>query len=433
MTKNDAPTFTPIVWNASGTQMAYGKMPQRSYAVEVHLTEAVKGELLQAALDKALERLPYYRQTIIRKKGLYYYAENDLPFEVAEHDGTRPMGGATNNYHMVDITYFGNKIDFAMWHVFCDGLGLNRLIEAVLYHYMCMKDGVTYDATGIITDAIPYDAAEEYDPHMDKRDVDTKELKELASYEGRFHLPEIDEPAPDYPMLHRLPLKIKTEDLLTWSKANGSSPAAAVSAIMAKGIAAEHDVEGTVMSVMPASLRKYVNAEKSFKNCSIAFFAPMKAEDVKSMSAGELAREARTVMKSQMNQHMADQIFGGINMLIHLGAKLPFFWLKTKVLAIAENRPQDTFLVDYVGGLTANGYADQIADVRYLNSVHFPGVTVLMSETAGHFHINFNQTFESDRYFKAFCAILDEQGIPYEVLERDSYLNPKIEMPQEQK
>ena len=53
-----------------------------------------------------------------------------------------------------------------------------------------------------------------------------------------------------------------------------------------------------------------------------------------------------------------------------------------------------------------------------------------MSETAGYFHINVNQTYESDRYYEAFCAILDEQGIPYEKLPRDTYLNPAIELPQ---
>lgn len=430
--RGTAPKFKIIEWAANGANLSYGKRVQRSYVVELYLTEDVRGDLLQQAVDKALVRMPYYRWAMVRKRGLYYYAENDLPFEVAEHKGPRVMGGASTNYHMIDVTYSGNQLDFAMFHGFCDGLGLNRFIEATLYHYMCLKDGTEYDATGIITEAIPYDEAELYDPYLTKVKADIKELKELASYEDRFHLPELDEPTDDGPTMTRLPLKIKTEAFIGWCKANGATPASAVSAIMAKGIASQHNVsEGTVMAVLPASLRKYLHAEKTFKNSSVAYFIPMKADDVNRLSVGELAVAARQTMKSQMNERMGNMIFAGINMVVYLGKKMPTFKLKTKVLAMGEQKPQDTFIVDYVGGLTANGYADQITEVRYLNPAASAwSNTILMSETAGYFHINVNQTYESDRYYEAFCAILDEQGIPYEKLPRDTYLNPAIELPQ---
>ena len=379
--------------------------------------------------------MPYYRWAMVRKKGLYYYAENDLPFVVAEHKGPRSLGGAATNYHMVDVTYCGKQLDFAMFHGFCDGLGLNRLIEATLYHYMRLKDGKEYDDTGIVTAKIPYDDAETFDPFLTKVAADTKELKELASYEGRFHLPELDKPTDDGPTMTRLPLRIKTEDFIAWCKANGASPAAGVSAIMAKGVANEHTInEGKIMAVLPASMRKYLNADKTFKNCSIAFFIPMPVDDVNRLSAGELATEARKIMKAQMNDHMANLLFAGINMVIYLGKVMPTFNLKTKIMAMGENKPQDTFIVDYVGGLAAHGYEDQITEVRYLNpSASMWSTAVLMSETAGYFHVNFNQTYDTDRYYNAFCAVLDEQGIPYEKLPRDTYLNPAVDMPQKQR
>ena len=58
---------------------------------------------------------------------------------------------------------------------------------------------------------------------------------------------------------------------------------------------------------------------------------------------------------------------------------------------------------------------------------------LLMSETAGCFHINFTQTIDSDRYYLAFAAILEELGIPCEKLPFESYLNPVVELPQEQR
>ena len=58
---------------------------------------------------------------------------------------------------------------------------------------------------------------------------------------------------------------------------------------------------------------------------------------------------------------------------------------------------------------------------------------LVLSATAGYFFMNFQQTFDTKRYYEAFCAILGEQGIPYEQLECDSYLNPEVEFGKEQR
>lgn len=425
------PSFTAKEWDASGAIFSYGKMDLRCFVVEVVLSEDVRGDLLQAAVDKALVRLPYYRQTLVRKKGLYHYANNDLPFVVGACDEARTVGGAGTNYHMVDVTYAARTVRFAMNHAFCDGLGLNRLIEATLYHYFCQKDGKEYPSDGIITEAVPYDPAEEFDAFATKTDADVEELKKLANAEKRFRLPELDEPGGQGPTMHRLPLKVRTADLLGWCKACGSSPAAAISAFAAMSVEREHHPdEGVIMNSLPISLRRFLHADKTFKNCSAAVFLPVKPEDARNKSAAELAAQLRGVMKTQMGEEMAVLLSSSINMMTHLGKKMPFFFLKTKIFSLPQQRPQDTFYVDYVGGLKTPGYESQITDVRYLNADPCGGSAfILMSETAGYFHISFSQTFSSDRYRKAFCAVLDEADIAYEVLPADTYLNPLVEMP----
>ena len=61
------PSFTAKEWNANGAIYSYGTMDLRCFIVEVILNEEVRGDLLQSAVDKALVRLPYYRQTLVRK------------------------------------------------------------------------------------------------------------------------------------------------------------------------------------------------------------------------------------------------------------------------------------------------------------------------------------------------------------------------------
>jgi hypothetical protein len=431
--KNTTPRFTAKEWNAGGALQFYGSRKPRSFIIEVTTSENVQGDKLQAAVEKTLQRMPYYASTFVRKKGLYYYADNDLPFLVAESDRPRVIGGKNTNYHMLDVTFWKNKISFAMFHGLCDGLGLNRFIETTLYHYFCLKDGREYSDEGIWTEKTPYDPAELFDPFAEKTKVDTKELKKLADSEKRFRLPEFANY--EGPVMHSLPMRFKTEDFLSWCRSVSTSPAAAVAAIMTQAVARECSVqEGVIMSVLPYSLRKYLHADKTFKNCDSAIFLPTRPEEARSMPTGELAAQLRGKMKAQMSEEMALLLSSSINMIIHLGKMLPGYFLKNKVMAMGENHPQDTFFIDYVGSLRTNDYADQITAVRYLNAdPAFGSSFVIMNETAGYFHVNFTQNFTDDHYYRAFGAILDELGIPWEKLPRESFLNPEVDLPAEQR
>lgn len=433
MKKNERPVFKVKEWNSAGVTQFYSSMPIRTFNVEVYLNGDVCSDCLQKAVDKTLVRLPYYSDTFVRKRGNYYYAENTLPFLVAESEETRPVGGSVTNYHYLDVTFWKNRITFSMFHGICDGLGLNRFIDAVLYHYFCIKDGKTYSSEGIYTEAIPYDPAEEYDIYKKRTKAPLKEISEVSGEKNRFRFPELCVPVGD--TMYSFPLQIRTEDFLTWCKSESTSPAAAVSAFMAKAVALENeDAKGVIMSVLPFSLRKYVNAEKTFKNCSSAIFLPTTPEDARTFSAGELAARLRVRMKEQMNERTATLLVAGMGMIIHLGKKLPFYGMKNKMMAMKERKPQDTFYIDYVGSLRTNDYSDQITGVRYLNpNISFGAVFAVMSETAGFFNLSLNQPFENDRYFRAMQKVLDEAGLSYDVLPQTSYLNQVTEFPEEQK
>ena len=431
--KNTETGFAAKEWNAGGAIHFYGSEKPRTFIVEVYTADSIRGDLLQTAVDRTLERMPYYRQTFVRKKGLYYYADDDLPFVAARSEKARTVGGAATNYHMLDVNYYDNLIRFSMFHGLCDGLGLNRFIEATLYHYFCLKDGKEYDDEGIITLKVPYDPAETYDVYETKHNAKLREIIKLTKGDKRFRLPELD--SNKGPLMHRLPLRIRTEDLLSWCKASSASPATAITAILGKAIAAERNVQkGVIMSVVPFSMRKYLHAEKTFKNCASAVFLPMKPDECISLSAAELASCLRTELKKVLNEERSLLMVSSVNLIMRLGKIMPFYCLKNKLMAVTESNPQDTFSVDYVGGLKTGEYSDQITEVRYLNPDVYKGsLFVTLSETAGYFHINFNQTFDSTDYYDGFARCLDELQIPYEKLSADTYLNPAVELPGEQR
>ena len=52
--KNARPRFEAKEWNACGATQFYGRVKKRSYIVEVSLSEDIRGDLLQQAVDKTL-------------------------------------------------------------------------------------------------------------------------------------------------------------------------------------------------------------------------------------------------------------------------------------------------------------------------------------------------------------------------------------------
>ena len=77
---NPTPRFTAKEWNACGATQFYGKDRKRSYIVEVSLSEDIRGNLLQQAVDKTLRRLPYYGATFVRKKASITTRTTIYPF-----------------------------------------------------------------------------------------------------------------------------------------------------------------------------------------------------------------------------------------------------------------------------------------------------------------------------------------------------------------
>ena len=137
MAQPTAPDFVVKQQSFSGVPNCFTDNPQRTIVIEVALAFDVQGEILQAAVDDVLSRAPYFADALVERAGNFYYAENPLPMEVAEC-GPRAVGGPETNWHCIDVTYEGNLLSFSMFHGFCDGMGANLFVEAVLNRYFCL-------------------------------------------------------------------------------------------------------------------------------------------------------------------------------------------------------------------------------------------------------------------------------------------------------
>ena len=88
---------------------------QTGYNVKItlHLKEDIDSEKLNAAVQKASLRYPYFKKRIILKDEAYEIVDNDLPIVVYNADeGMRNHNSAAVNYHLLSVCYSGNKLYF---------------------------------------------------------------------------------------------------------------------------------------------------------------------------------------------------------------------------------------------------------------------------------------------------------------------------------
>lgn len=419
------PNFAMKEQNFGGVTHIYRDIIAHTYVVEVGLTTPVNGGMLQEAVDKALARMPYFTDALVERDGDFYYAVNPLPFEVAE-GGLRAVGGPATNWHCVDVTYEGNAISFSMFHGFCDGLGLNLLIEATLYHYMCLKDGVTYPSDGLRIVGTPQLEGEEFDAFS--REYPMKSQLEGIFASGSFyHLPEIDEEP--LSMMRGVSFRVSEAEFMDFTRSCKSSPAAMLTAIMGEAVLSVHpEAAESLGALIPLSNRAILNAPNTFKNCFGAVRLIYRPNEMGDLDFAGRAAHTRTLLKKELTSEAplftANAIGGAVR---KVGAVMHSYAEKKQALNLSKHSNNDTFMVDYVGGLRAQGFEDQIVSTRYRASMFDKGfrtVILYLTATAGHFDIELVRAFQSDVYVGAFTDQLERLGVAFTCGDEESYQTP---------
>lgn len=337
------------------------------YTVEVSHQEEIDGGLLQKALDRTIKRMPYLSDALTIERGAVYYAKNPLPMAAARHTGPRSVGGSDTNYHLLDLTWEGNKTWFSMFHGFCDGLGLNIFLESVLYHYYCMKDGTEYDPNGIRADSTQKTEGETFEPFSVQYPVSPEfKMPERKPEPKVYHLPEIyrDPTGETREYGFRLP----SGDFMRFVKENGTSPSVMIALLTGEAIMRVHpDAEEPIIARLPISLRRMLGCEETFKNCSSRTLLPISGTPMDALPFAQRAAQLRAVLKQQMNPDFFRATYNMMGSMyrkrmedaVDYGEELkkPSGFLTTS---------HDTFYVDYIGSMHQTAYSSRITDVRFL-------------------------------------------------------------------
>ena len=91
--KSARPNFEKKELAISSSPYVYLPVDIPVYTVEITHRDPVDGGLLQRALDRTIQRMPYFSDTLSVEHGAVYYAKNPLPMEAVQLAGIRRVGG----------------------------------------------------------------------------------------------------------------------------------------------------------------------------------------------------------------------------------------------------------------------------------------------------------------------------------------------------
>ena len=409
----------------SGIQHLYNQDIPRSYVVDVRNVRNIDGGVLQRALDRVLIRMPYFSDTIVIEDGDMYYATNPLPMLVRESADMHSIGGSSNNYHMVDVTYYENVITISMFHGLCDGRGLNMFIEALLYNYYSLLDGKDYDDSNVRTESTKMNAAETIEPFEHLYDIPlVKQDVEAAKHPKTTYYRFPEATGKPREETGEISIKVPTDEFMKFVKATGSSPAVVFSLMMGEAVKRIHPhPDRPIMSYIPMCMRKQLGCDSTFKNCSDRTGLVVSGGEMDKMTFDEKARHLRRILKANMSEEAVKQKANELIDIYHKLDSVNGFAAKQEMLTSLRPMGHDTYYMDYIGRLPMHEYSDRIVQINYL-SRPLDTLHINIIENGGFFQINVLYNYELSEYADALVDTFKIYGITTHARTKRSFILP---------
>ena len=218
----------------SGLPYLYRKNGLPSEIYDVRLKKEVDGNLLNLAIEDALIIHPYFNVKLEEINGEFYAVKNSFPLYAIKSKKDIPLGGRSNNYHLLGITYFDKTIKLAFHHGLTDGRGAKSFLETLINFYNDYVKMPDYKrARNLHTYAVSDVASNVWaDPCISKYEIN-KENTKIAGLSGNgFKLPESSNK-----MAHRrYEIKFSQADFMDACKKNSASPIILLSILMSQAI-----------------------------------------------------------------------------------------------------------------------------------------------------------------------------------------------------
>lgn len=389
----------------------YDIMTKKPYNVKVKqiLDEIIDGEILDSVVQKVIKRFPHLRKKLIKVDESLLFTDNDLPIKVYESEYDLDHCGKDVNYHLISVRYYNNVISFNLSHSLSGGCGLMPFIQATIYYYFKERTGKNYN--------VPY-----------LFDINEKPRKEELVFPKKDTLPKFklflprktlhqcltleDENNPHYYVI-----QISQNYLMQYSRKNDGSPSSIISSFMFKALANLYkDNTLPIYSGIAHNCRDIVNC----KNSLLDIVHPIITTYPVSTSNWTVEHLSTITRASVYLQTDESYCLHDVNKMLSRFDKLDGFNTLEEKIKYAEENPMLraefvsgnplTFGLSYAG---RQDWGDLNSRVLSTEIVADSPLLLEIMNTHDMFQISFNTNSKDDRYYEAFCRILNENRIPY--------------------
>ena len=391
----------------SGQAYLYQKNGMESEVVEINLTKKVWGSFLNSALALSLKRYPYLNTKLVELDGDFYIVRNEMGLTAKKTKKLAQLGHISCGYHLIDVTYYDKTIYVSFHHALCDGKGIKPFVETLIYYYCQQRYKSKASAEGIRLADSPLLLNEATEPN-------------LGSY--TYAIPEnvVEEHDTDY----RYYVEIPSASYMKVCKENGATPVILTSLLVSAGMASLYpDFDKPINANIAVDIRDALDLPNTFKNCVRSMPLPYSREFL-SMPLSKQAKTQRTLLNAQRDRDLCRKAANASLGMFDKLDTLPSYEAKQQMMDFFNGMLINTYVISYLGQMVLNENAQYIENIGFYNS-GAAGLGVTMIACGDKFCLNFKQSFESDKYVKAFLAQLDSLGIAYKATEAIAFVTPR--------
>ena len=395
-----------------------GKRDTKVFRFSCELYEAVIPELLQQALDITIDYFPIFRS--VMKKGLFWYYFEQSRLQPVVLPETRPICSPLYNpdYRtlLFEVTYFGRRINFEVFHALTDGTGAMQFLKMLVSQYLKLKypdrelPSLDYDAC---TSQKGEDSFQKYyDPKTTAgkaKRVSAYQIKGSKEPEGRLNVIE-----------GVLPVKA----LLDLAHQYHTTLTVLVAAVLIRSIGkqmATGDKRKPVVLDIPVNLRNYFDSETA-RN----FFGVINVSYHFGERSGELDDIIEQVAKTMQEELTREKLSGIINDFIKIerNAVVRIVPLPLKDIVLRQagriNQREATSSLSNIGRTNIPEALKPY--IRLFDVICSTDRTQLCLCSCGELLTAcFSSVFESTEIQKNFFRTFTELGIAVEVASNDSF------------
>lgn len=404
----------------SGQSYLYQKNGMESEVFEIKFHKRVSGTMLNQALTEAMKRYPYLNTKLVELDGDFYIIQNEIALTAKRTQTLARLGHISCGYHLVDVTYFGKSVYVSWHHALCDGKGIKPFVETLIYYYCQFKYRSEAKAEGIRLADSPLLPDETTEPNLGSYSFDeSKEPVDVSR--DAYGIPEnvIEEHETDY----RYDVQVPAASFMKVCKENRATPVILTSLLVSEGIAHLYpDFDKPINANVAVDIRDALDLPNTFKNCVRSMPLPFEREFL-SLTLTERAERQRALLSAQRDRdNMRRAANASLGLFDKLDA-LPDYTSKQGMMDFFNGMLINTYFISYLGQMVVNENARYIDTVGFYNS-GAAGLGVNVLSCGDKFFFNFKQSFESDKYVRAFLTGLDRHGIAYQVSDVIPFLTP---------